>query len=332
MISADSPWLGAHGKLWYDDKWYRAAWLVWPQAFAIGLALWLWVMPSPSGKNAQWAKPLDLAERTKQLQALRDSAKSSQPDMTKLEQAAKGGEPIAQFLYATLLDPDLKLSKIVAPDMAKAVDWYERSAAQGNEWSESNLATTYESGSFGRVDLTRACAYARRLGSNGFGGGTRLKGDCYARGLGGTTVDLVKAASAYDVAMNMGNWRATAALGYFYENGLGNRAKDPATALRLYRTAADKGDSLGLHNLASAYNAGLLGLQRDGAEAARLMLRSLDTHYDVSVRSLVTHPEFWTLEFWQSLQRRMAERGVYSGPIDGRANPATLDAVRRIGG
>ncbi|MDN3274887.1 tetratricopeptide repeat protein [Frankia sp. RB7] len=332
MISAHSSWLAAHGKLWYDDKRYRLAWVIWPQAFAVGLALWLWVMPSPSSKHAIWAKPVDVAERNNQLQVLRDSAATSQPEMTKLEREAKGGDPVAQFFYATLLDPDLKLSKIVTPDMAKAVDWYERSAAQGNEWAASNLATTYESGSFGRVDFMRACGYARRLGKNGFGGGTRIKGDCYARGLGGTTADLVKAADAYDVAMNKGSSRATAALGYFYENGLGNRTKDPAAALRLYRAAADKGDSLGLHNLGSAYNAGLLGLQRDGSEAARLILRSLDTHYDVSVRSLLTHPELWTPEFWQSLQRRMAERGVYSGPIDGRANSGTLDAVRRIGG
>lgn len=330
MTSASSSWLGAHGRLWYDDRWYRVAWLVWPQACAIALTLLLWGMPGPSVKKTPWAKPVDQAERTKQIAALRDSAASSQPDMVRLEREAKGGDPVAQFFYATLFDPDLKISKIATQDMAKAVDWYERSAAQGNEWAASNLASTYESGSFGRVDFIRACGYARRIGSNGFGGGTRIKGDCYARGLGGTAVDLARAAEAYDVAMNKGSARATAALGYFYENGLGNRPKDPATALRLYRAAADKGDSLGLHNLGSAYNAGLLGLQRDGVEAARLLLRSLDTRYDVSVRSLVDHPDFWSLEFWQSLQRRMAERGVYSGPIDGRASPATLDAVRRI--
>jgi len=34
MIPIHSPWLAAHGKLWYDDRWYRFAWIVWPQALA----------------------------------------------------------------------------------------------------------------------------------------------------------------------------------------------------------------------------------------------------------------------------------------------------------
>jgi hypothetical protein len=88
---------------------------------------------------------------------------------------------------------------------------------------------------------------------------------------------------------------------------------------------------LGLHNLGAAYNSGLLGLQRDGAEAARLIFRALEGKYQVTAQSLTNHPEVWTSEFWQSLQRRLADKGFYSGTIDGRANAATLDAVRRLG-
>ena len=120
-------------------------------------------------------------------------------------------------------------------------------------------------------------------------------------------------------------------LARFYENGLGGRNKSGETALKYYREAADKGDSLGLHNLGAAYNAGLFGLQRDGGEAARLVVRALEGKYQVTVQSLTNHPEVWTSEFWQSLQRRLADKGFYSGTIDGRANAATLDAVRRLG-
>jgi TPR repeat protein len=125
--------------------------------------------------------------------------------------------------------------------------------------------------------------------------------------------------------------RSGAALGYFYENGLGGRPKSSETALKYYRGAADKGDSLGLHNLGAAYNSGILGLQRDGSEAARLILRALENKYDVTVQSLTNRPDVWSSEFWQNLQRRLAEKGLYSGTIDGRANAATLDAVRRLG-
>ncbi len=242
-----------------------------------------------------------------------------------------GGEALAQFFYATLYDPDFKLSTIVQPDIAKAVDWYSKAANQGDETSLNNLALAYSKGIFIRVDYTRACYYARKLGTNSFAAGLLVKGDCYARGLGGTQVDLAQAAAAYETSSTKGNVRAGATLGYFYENGLGGKTRSNETALKYYRGAADKGDALGLHNLGSAYNSGLLGLQRDGAESARLIFQALEKKYDVTVQSLTNRPELWTSDFWQNLQRRLAEKGLYSGAIDGRANPATLDAVRRLG-
>lgn len=72
-------------------------------------------------------------------------------------------------------------------------------------------------------------------------------------------------------------------------------------------------------------------VRRDGAEAARLITLALEAKYDVTLQSLTSRPENWTADFWQNLQRRMAERGYYSGIADGRPNAATLDAVRRFG-
>jgi uncharacterized protein len=329
MIPVYSSWLGAHGKLWYDDRYYRLAWIIWPQALAVVLVLFFWAMPS-SVKNAPWAKPVDTAARARQLQALRDTAKSNQQAMDTLERDARGGEPLAQFYYATLFDADLKMSTIAQPDMGRAVDWYGRAGAQGEECSLSNLAIIYFSGTHVRQDYTRACFYARKVGANACEAGLRVKGDCYARGLGGTPVDMVQAANAYEASYNKGNMRAGAALGYFYENGLGGKPRNAETALKYYRAAADKGDALGLHNLGAAYNSGMLGLQRDGSEAARLIVRALEVRYDVTVQSLTNHPEVWTSDFWQNLQRRLTEKGLYSGSIDGRANAATLVAVKRL--
>jgi TPR repeat protein len=330
MIPVYSAWLAAHGKLWYDDKWYRLAWIVWPQALAAIAVLWFWAMPSKT-TNAQWAKPLDAAARASQLTALRDSAKTSQRDMDALEREALGGDLTAQFYLATLFDPEFKISTIAKPDIVKAVEWYSKAANQGEEIAANNLAVIYSGGIYARIDYTRGCYYARKLGGDGLANGLTVKGDCFARGLGGTQVDMAQAADAYEAAFNKGSARAEATLGYFYENGLGGRAKSSETALKYYRDAADKGDALGLHNLGFAYNSGLLGLQRDGAEAARLIFRALEAKYDVSVQSLTARPDLWSSDFWQNLQRRLAEQGLYSGAVDGRANPATLDAVRRLG-
>lgn len=331
MSLINSPWVAAHGKLWYDDKPYRLAWIIWPQALAAALVLWFWFAPSATTTGSQWAKPMDNDARYKQLVALRDDGKSNRSAMEALERAASGGEPMAQFYYATLFDADLKLSTIVSPDTNVAVGWYQRSAAQGNQYSASNLAITYNVGTLVRQDNTRACFYAKNLGAEAFAAALRVKGDCYSQGLGGTQVDYTTAANAYELAAKAGNVRATAALGYFYENGIGGRSRSAETALKYYRYAADKGDSLGLHNLGYAYNAGQLGLQRDPAESARLIAQALDNRYEVTVQSLTNRPELWSGEFWQNLQRRLAEKGYYSGPADGRPSSTTLDAVRRLG-
>ena len=329
MIPVSSTWLAAHGKLWYDDKWYRLAWVIWPQAFCTVLVMLLWAMPS-SVANVPWARPIDDAARAQQLEALRDAAKSNQSAMDKLERDARAGEMLAQFYYATLFDPDLKLSTIAKADIGKAIDWYSLAARQGDQAALNNLALSFWSGVNARVDYTRACFYARKLNPNAAANGLSVKGDCYARGLGGTPTDMEQAASAYEAAANQGNLHAAAALGYFFENGLGGKPRNNAMALKYYRIAAEKGESLGLHNLGAAYNIGSLGLQRDGSEAARLIFHALENKYEVTVQSLTTRPDYWSPDFWSNLQRRLAEKGLYFGAIDGRPNTATLDAVKRL--
>jgi TPR repeat protein len=328
--AVDSTWLASHGKLWYDDKWYRLAWILWPQAIAVLAVLWFWAVPS-TNRNVQWAKPVDASARSIQLAALRDAAKASRTAMDSLERDARGGEMEAEFFYGTLFDPNFRLSTIVQPDASRALDWYGKAAAQGHESALNNLAVAYYEGVYARADFTRACFYARKLSNNAYHDGLRVKGNCYSGGLGGTPVDMTLAANAYEASAAMGDWRAEAALGYFYERGVGGKDRNSEIALKHYRNAADKGDALGLHNLGSAYNSGLLGLQRDGAEAARLIMKALEAKYDFTVRWLTTRPEIWTADFWQNLQRRLEERGLYGGPADGQPNPATLDAVRRLG-
>ena len=312
------------------------AWIVWPQALAALLVLWFWAMPSTSKTRAMGrSRSTTRRAATSNWSQLRDTAKTSKSAMDSLERptpaAARRWRAV---LSGTLYDPDIKLSTIAQPDVTKAVGWYARGANQGEVSSLRNLVLLYYRGAWVRRDFTRACFYANKLGAGslqGLGEAMAVKGDCYARGLGDTKVDLVQAATAYEGAYSDGSVRAGAALGYFYENGIGGKAKNGETALKYYREAADKGNSLGLHNLGAAYNSGLFGLQRDGGKSARLIARALENKYDVTVQSLTTHPEFWSSDFWQNLQRRLAEKGLYNGPVDGRATPATLDAVRRLG-
>ena len=180
MIPVYSSWLTSHGKLWYDDKWYRLAWIVWPQALALVAVLWFWAMPS-SSRTAQWAKPVDPATRASQLLALRDSAKSNKQAMDSLERDARGGEALAEFFYGTLFDPDLKMSTIVQLDSSKAMDWYGKAAAQGNELALNNLANAYYRGvlhAHGRDESLLLCAQTlqQRLPQRAAGQGRLLFG------------------------------------------------------------------------------------------------------------------------------------------------------------
>ena len=38
-------------------------------------------------------------------------------------------------------------------------------------------------------------------------------------------------------------------------------------------------------------------------------MQALEGKYEVTVQSLTNRPEYWTAEFWQSLQRRLTEKG-----------------------
>jgi lipoprotein NlpI len=58
-----ASWNSAHGKLWYDDRWYRIAWLVWPQAIGLLLFVSLWLFHPARQGAIPWARPVAEAPR-----------------------------------------------------------------------------------------------------------------------------------------------------------------------------------------------------------------------------------------------------------------------------
>ena len=57
-MNANSPWLAAHGRLWYDDRWYRIAWIIWPQAVGLLIFVVLWLNYPAAQGLVPWAKPI----------------------------------------------------------------------------------------------------------------------------------------------------------------------------------------------------------------------------------------------------------------------------------
>jgi tetratricopeptide (TPR) repeat protein len=58
MNANSGSWLSAHGKLWYDDPWYRLAWIMWPQAIGLLLFVALWLNHPLAPAVAPWARPV----------------------------------------------------------------------------------------------------------------------------------------------------------------------------------------------------------------------------------------------------------------------------------
>jgi lipoprotein NlpI len=58
MSANTASWLSTHGRLWYDDPWYRLAWIVWPQALGLLLFVSLWLNYPVAQGIIPWAKPI----------------------------------------------------------------------------------------------------------------------------------------------------------------------------------------------------------------------------------------------------------------------------------
>src|ERR1700722_17793523 len=58
MSTNTGSWLAAHGKLWYDDPWYRTAWIVWPQAVGLLVFVSVWLFQPGGHSFIPSAKPI----------------------------------------------------------------------------------------------------------------------------------------------------------------------------------------------------------------------------------------------------------------------------------
>ena len=86
MSANAGSWRAAHGKLWYDDPWYRTAWIVWPQAIGLLLFVTLWLYQPGGPSLLPWAKPVAETPRTPPLAVKEPAKEQSAP--TKPEQTA----------------------------------------------------------------------------------------------------------------------------------------------------------------------------------------------------------------------------------------------------
>ncbi len=130
----------------------------------------------------------------------------------------------------------------VAPDLVKAVAFFQAAADQGDPAGKLSLGDCYLTGKgVAAKDETRAIQLLREAADAGNVLAMNRLGDCYNRGLGGKT-DFAEAFRLFTMASDRGHLDALGNLGVLYMNGDGVPAADPKKGVALFEKGA-RGDN-----------------------------------------------------------------------------------------
>jgi TPR repeat protein len=179
--------------------------------------------------------------------------------------------------------------KVVTKDAAQAAQLFQKAAEAGHAASMVDLGLMYN----------------------------------YANGL---PQNIPEAARWYKRAADLGNSAGMVNLGVLHQQGRGVNQSDTA-AVELYRKAADLGHIAGIHNLAAMLDSGRGVPQKDPERAAELIMRALGMGNDFSYKQMTENATTWTKDFRRSMQRRLKDEGLYTGPIDGEFGQSTSAAI-----
>lgn len=137
------------------------------------------------------------------------------------EMAAEKG---TELLYITNAEGIIANSYLIGvgveQDCAKAVEWYEKAANQGNLGAMRTLGHIYYVGDGVEQDYVKAMEWYEKGAEMGDIASMEGIGSMYQNGLGVET-DCAKALEWYEKAAEMGDAFAMYLIGYTYENGLG---------------------------------------------------------------------------------------------------------------
>jgi uncharacterized protein len=133
--------------------------------------------------------------------------------LTVVRARAASGDPIAQHTLASVL-------YYGADDLALAVDWFRKAAAQGHGDAEFQLGQMYEFGFGVTSDDREALAWYQRAAEHGSHAARRALGDRYRRGRG-VAADDAESVRWYQLAAAGDDLRAQIQLGQAYLAGTG---------------------------------------------------------------------------------------------------------------
>jgi len=151
------------------------------------------------------------------------------------QKSAAQGNPNAQYNLGVLYDN----GKGVTKDSAKSVEWWQKAAAQGHVEAQYNLGVTYQKGEGAPKDAAKAVEWYQKAAAQGLVNAQYALGWLYQKGEG-VPKDAAKAAVWWQKAAEQGNAGAQFMLGLNYAFGVGV-PKDSAKAVEWYQNAAAQG-------------------------------------------------------------------------------------------
>jgi TPR repeat protein len=163
-------------------------------------------------------------------------------------QEAKQGNSNAQFDIGSMY----KNGRGISPDRNKAIEWYNKAAAQDNQKAVSRLKLLQANEERFKKELVTA--------ANGNKESQYKIGNMYTEGVG-TNIDLVKAAEIYELSARQGYAKAEYKLGLVHYEGTGVKA-NKKTAYTWFNLAAEQGYPAAQYYLGKMYASGK-GVKRD---------------------------------------------------------------------
>jgi TPR repeat protein len=162
----------------------------------------------------------------------------------------------------------------VARDPAKAIHWFEKAAAQGldDAWVEWGLI--YDSGIGVPQDFNKAAELFLKAAAAGNVHGLNNMGLLHELGQG-VAKDEAKARDYYEQAVAKDFESAMVNLGRMHDAGMGGLPVDHAKAIALYEKAVEYGEAEGNANLSQNYLKGE-GVPKDVARGLKLLQQSVD--------------------------------------------------------
>lgn len=217
----------------------------------------------------------------------------------------------------------------VRQDYQTAIEWYNKAAAKAFPRALTNIAFLYENGTGVRKDEKKAMKLYKEAADQEYPRAMNNIGFMYEKGRG-VSQDYQEAMKWYARAAEKGDDAAMYNMGVLYENGRGT-ARNYQLAFDWYHKAAEKGHVDAMNNLAWFYDSGS-GVSADADSAADWLFKALTAGGDFSRKQMDNNSTAWSRDFRMALQKRLRDKEVYGGKIDGNFGPETKYAIERIFG